>query len=402
MFKRMLPVALALLNGLALSSAAASEPEPSYRFASMPDYWNADVGDVTASPFYAPERPNSINDAYRAADEFILSTIQAEGVTDLYSAGDFVEGHWGIDTDATNTFGPVGTTAEMRAAVKLAGDTYYPQVMERFTSHGFTLYPALGDHEIGDNDWRLAKGGIEAFKYRNMSLYKQTYSRHLMQVDGVHRFVKRPRGQATHTAYAVRPHPEVQLVALDVFRRTSTEIVAEIDAAQLDWLKKVLWRAKQDGVDWIIVQGHTPIVSPVRKFASSYMIYKNGTNSALWRVMKRYGVDVYLAGEVHDVTGHHVDGIAQISHGGLPYRGNANYLVGEISGDTMTLTSKQFSGVMDAQTGRMWQTDMTKWKPISITYTDPPVVGGQMVITKDNALVSRSGSLDVYEVPAPR
>jgi len=120
------------------------------------------------------------------------------------------------------------------------------------------------------------------------------------------------------------------------------------------------------------VQGHTPIASPVRKFYSSGMIYKGGTNSALWALMKKYKVDVYLAGEVHDVTGHYVDGIAQISHGGLAYRGNANYMVGEIVGDTLTFTSKQFTGTADWDTARMWQTDMTKSKPVSITYTNPP------------------------------
>lgn len=144
------------------------------------------------------------------------------------------------------------------------------------------------------------------------------------------------------------------------------------------------------------MQGHTPIASPVRKFYSSGMIYKGGTNSALWALMKKYKVDVYLAGEVHDVTGHYVDIIAQISHGGLAYRGNANYMVGEIVGDTLTFTSKQFTGTADWDTARMWQTDMTKSIPVSITYTNPPVVAGEMQITSNNTLISRSGNLSVY------
>jgi hypothetical protein len=159
---------LAVLGACAIIPGTKVDAETNYKFVSMPDYWNADVGDVSGSPFYSAGMPNSINASYQATDDYILSTARAEGATDMLVAGDFVEGHWGIDTDKTGVFGPVTTTAQKRAAVKLAGDTYYPQVMDRFTRNGFTLYPALGDHEIGDNDWNVSKGGMEAFKYNNL------------------------------------------------------------------------------------------------------------------------------------------------------------------------------------------------------------------------------------------
>lgn len=375
-------------------AAAASD----YTFISMPDYWNADVGDVSGSPFYVPAQPNSVNDAYLAADDFILSTLQGEGAADILSVGDFVEGHWGVDTLATNTFGPVSTSAEKRAAVTLSAHAYYPQVMARFTDHGFNLYPGLGDHEIGDDPWFVKNHGIEAFKYNNMGLFKATYSRHFMQTaPGVFRFRNRRKaGTAANTAYAVRPTPDVQLITLDVFRKTSTGIIPELDGAQYSWLANVLKKANADRVKWIIVQGHTSIVSPVRKFHSSNMVYNGGTASPLWQLLKRFKVDVYLAGEAHDVTAYYVDGIAQITHGGLAYYGNANYLIGVISGDRLTFTSKQFSGTADWTTGLLWQTDMTKAKPISVTYTTSPVVAGEMQITSRNQLVYRSGNLDVY------
>jgi len=225
---------------IATVTVGTAQADTTYKFVSMPDYWNADVGDVSGSPFYSAGMPNSINASYQATDDYILSTARAEGATDMLVAGDFVEGHWGIDTDKTGVFGPVTTTAQKRAAVKLAGDTYYPQVMDRFTRNGFTLYPALGDHEIGDNDWNVSKGGMEAFKYNNLSLYKQTYSRHMMQTSpGVFRFPARPAGQATGTAYAVRLNPDVQLISLDVFRKTTTGVVAEVDATQLAWVEKI-------------------------------------------------------------------------------------------------------------------------------------------------------------------
>lgn len=367
-----------------------------YKFVSMPDYWNADIGDVSGSPYYRADAPNSTNASYQAADDFILSSIQAEGITDMYSVGDFVEGHWAIDTLGTGNFGPLTTPDEKRASVKLSGDTYYPQVMNRFTSHGFTLYPGLGDHEIGDNDWKKADPS-QSFKYYNMGTFKYTYSRNMMQTSpGVYRFSNRPIGQAKGTAYAVRPNPNVQLITLDVFSKSTSNIIAQLDADQYAWVEKVLKKANADGVKWIIVQGHTPIVSPVRKSRSSGMIYQNGTKSALWSLLKKYKVDVYLAGEVHDVTGHYVDGIAQISHGGLAYWGDANYIVGEITDDTLKITSKRFTGTAD-WTNTMWQTDMTKAKPISVTYDgNPAVTAGEMTITSSNTLVSRSGNLDVY------
>ena len=106
-----------------------------------------------------------------------------------------------------------------------------------------------------------------------------------------------------------------------------------VDAAQMRWLRNVLAKAKRDGVKWIIAQGHTPILWPVRTRGSSGLHYGGGAKSELWQVFKKYGVDLYLAGEVHDVTAEEQDGITQITHGGAFQYGLTNYLVLDITDD---------------------------------------------------------------------
>jgi len=380
--------------------AAADDPPPvdAFRFVSMPDFLNADIGDVAGSPYYRPGQPNSTNASYETAISTILDAVQAEGTPHLLIAGDFVEGHWGVDTAKTRTFGPLWTEVQKIAAVNLAADTYYRQNLARFTARGLILYPAVGDHEIGDNPWRRSAGGVEAFKWRNMSVFKNAFARTMLkEANGTPRFGSRPDGQASGTAYAVRPHPEVQLISLDVFRRTTSDIVPEIDYKQMAWLKGVLAAARADGVDWIVVQGHTPIVGPVRKQFSSALMYQGGQTSALWKVLKDNGVDLYLNGEFHDITAHHVDGIAQITHGGLIQQGGVNYLVVDVTPGTMTLTVKRFAATSDwTVQPLLWQTDTTKAKASVVSVEPVPQTVGTMVIDRDLGLIERTGLLEEY------
>ena len=57
------------------------------------------------------------------------------------------------------------------------------------------------------------------------------------------------------------------------------------------------------------MQGHVPILEPVRSRGSSGLHYPGGARSRLWRLFERYGVDIYLCGEVHDTTATTQDGI---------------------------------------------------------------------------------------------
>ena len=162
-----------------------------------------------------------------------------------------------------------------------------------------------------------------------MPQFKEIYAEQMLtDADGRPRFADRPRGQARDTAYAVRLDPDVLLVTVDVFERRGGDVHMSVDAAQLRWLRRVLRQARKDDVAWVMVQGHVPMTGDVRTRNSSHLVYEKGVRSPFWRTMVEGGVDVYLSGEVHDQTVHQRDGILEVSHGSLLYRGEASYVVG--------------------------------------------------------------------------
>ncbi len=94
--------------------------------------------------------------------------------------------------------------------------------------------------------------------------------------------------------------------------------------------------------DHVIVQGHTPVLTPVNNRVSSSLTLDGGENSAFWRLLQRHGADAYLAGEVHDitVTQDRADpALLQIAHGGIlgfEQADTISYLVGTVDGPTVT------------------------------------------------------------------
>ena len=137
-----------------------------------------------------------------------------------------------------------------------------------------------------------------------------------------------------------------------------------------------------------MVQGHTPITGPVRHRNSSTLTYQGRTRSALWRTMVRGGVDVYLCGEVHDQTVTVRDGIVQVAHGSLFYRGEASYLLGQATARRLVLENRQFRGRMDFS-DRLWTTSRLG-APGSVSYPDPPLVTGTL-----EARRTRDGGIDI-------
>ncbi len=367
---------------------------PDYRFLSSPDFLNTDVADLTGLPTWRRGLPEGTSADHEAALSVVLDTWVAEQPQDVLVAGDLVEGHWGMDTDGTGLFGPVRTERQQRRAVTRAAHSYYPAWLERFADHGLPVpHTAVGDHELGDDPWRAASRDRPGFKWRALERFRRLYADALVAPHG---YASHPAdGQARRTAYATRPSPEVQLVTLDVFTRTRSGVRARIDAAQLAWLRRTLARAERDAVDWVVVQGHTPVLGPVRQVASSGLMYDGGRGSALWRTLVAHDVDLYLAGEVHDVTAVRDRGVTQVSHGGLFGWGGTSYLVGEVRGDELSLVARRFEASYDA-TERLWVTDPRKSPPARLTYRpDPPVVG-TMRLTAAGRVLGRTGLLEPY------
>jgi hypothetical protein len=362
----------------------------------MPDFLNADNADVSDSPYWHPGDPNSINQSYKAGLDTVLDDVATRGAKDALMMGDMVEGHWGRDDAGTGIFGPTDTTANQVAALNLAADEYYSAFGPRFTSRGLTLYPGVGDHELGDNSWHTDRDAYQKFKHDHMYAFKNAWSR-WWTADGT-RFADHPVG--THydkTAYATRLSPQVLLVTLDEFKRTPTNIVSQLGDGELAWLKGVLAKAQRDGIPFVMVQGHDPILGPVRYQHSSHMSYTGGRSSALWKVLTQYHVDLYLCGEVHDTTGIvPSSGPVQVSHGGLFYTGQFSYMVGHVDGDKMTLTTRAFHATTSDAAGYLWQTQRYQLEPAIVDYQPGSYVTGTLTLTKDGTVTNRTGMLTPY------
>jgi hypothetical protein len=367
-----------------------------YRFLSYPDFLNQDVADLAAGGRETLTDPetgqvvNSTNDAYEEALDRVLTEVGSHRASDLLVAGDLLEGRWGRDDSGAGVFGSVRTERQRLAAAREAAATYYPAWSERLTRYGLVPFPALGDHEIGDNPWRRPGNAWIGFKRRHVPAFKRLFARELLtRPDGARRFVDHPRqGQARDTAYAVRLDRNVLLVTIDPFTRADGDVRVRVDRAQLTWLREVLRKARREAVPWVLVQGHTPITGPVRHRNSSTLSYQGGTTSPLWRTMVQGGVDVYLTGEVHDQTVNVRDGIVQVAHGSLFYRGEASYLVGQATARRLVLENRQFRGSMDFS-DRLWTTSRLG-APGSVSYPDASLVTGTL-----QARRTRDGGIDV-------
>ncbi len=363
------------------------------RLISSPDFLNADIADLRRGPgFWNPRRSaNSTSPAYERAIDHVLDDWQRQQPDGVLVAGDLVDGRWGRDSHHTGNFGPVGNPAQRATAARLAAATYYPQYRQRFRDHNLDLYAAAGDHEYGDDAWTISKR-------RLAPVFQEQFARHFTRTpSGRPRFRDHPKGAHAGTAYAFRPVPEVQVVTIDPFDIAPDHARLRVDRQQLRWLVRVLRSAQEDGVRWTIVQGHLPILEPVRSRGSSELHYQGGSRSRLWQVFRRYGVDVYLCGEVHDVTATSQDGILQLAHGGAFQFGLTTYALLDVHDDRLDITLRDYAvRVRDARDrSRLWETvrsGLKKW----IRVDPEPVTIGTLTLDAAGAVTGRSGILLPY------
>ncbi|GAB2865393.1 metallophosphoesterase family protein [Nocardioides pacificus] len=373
----------------------AAEPPADYTFVSMPDFLNQDVGDVSGLPGYRPALGNSISESYREGLDIVLDDVASHAPADVLVAGDLVQGHWGRDPTGSGVFGPTRTPAQRLRALRTAGNLYYRQWTQRFASHGLRVHAALGDHDVGDNPWSGNSARIRS-KRALVPAHKAVWARHFTRgATGGHRYRMRPPGPARDTAYAQRLAPEVLLVTVDNFQQTRRGMRMGLDRQQLTWLDRVLARGRRAGIDWIIVQGHVPVLTPVRIQSSSGLTMAQGARSPFWRTLRRHRVDLYLNGEVHATTARTRDRVTQIAHGGLFYAGDASYLVGQVRGDQLELEIREFDATKSRANGELWSISKVR-KAADVDYTPGSFVVGTMTLRKDNTILERSGLLAPY------
>ncbi|WP_370247834.1 metallophosphoesterase [Nocardioides sp.] len=366
---------------------------PDLRLLSSPDFLNGDVGDLARGPSaWTPQRSaNSTNAAYETALDTVMDDWAALDPDAVLVAGDLVDGRWGYDEQRTGNFGPVDTPAQQQRAVRRAARTYYPQWAERFAERDLPVAPAMGDHEYGDNPWSARKRALAP-------TFKDEWARQFTRTaDGGLRYPDHPQGPAAATAYAARPTPEVQIVTLDVFDITPARARLGLDPQQRRWLRGVLARAQRDGVEWIVVQGHIPVLWPVVSRGSSRLHYPGAARSDLWRLMKRYGVDLYLCGEVHDTEVVQRDGITQISHGGIFQFGLTTALTMDFYGDRLYLTLRDYRMSHSDAQGRLWET-RREGMPADLRVSGAPITLGTAILG-GNEVRSSSGLLRPTALP---
>lgn len=211
---------------------------------------------------------------------------------------------------------PPNTTYSSYEIVLATGNRCYQGMISSFHEGGYdNIHIAYGDHEAGDNPWKAY-----TLKSKLQPFFRKSFARNFNFFSSNSTFkYTRPIGQAAsrpintnyeYTSYATR-HKNLLLITLDVFYQKSFKIEIGqagtvsgiIEGKHLSWFEHVLSQAREDSsIQYIFVQGHLPILFPVRKIRSSGMMMADGKQSDLWKVMKEYNVDIYFCGEVHDHT----------------------------------------------------------------------------------------------------
>ena len=299
-----------------LMTACHKAQEESWVFISMPDFLNVDC-----------DYPEPL---WEEALSFILQSIKREDPAFVVIAGDIVMGHWD---------GPTWNDAD---SINKYARRYYTSWKRRMEHHDLKYYVSIGDHEVGDNPWKTPK------KLAAVELYKAAFASYLQMP-------KNGPSDMQGTAFWWT-HGDVLFMSVDVFEEGVSDqglIKADVSGDQLEWLEEVL--ASHKNIGHKVVFGHTPILGPVRKWSSSGLMLHGGRESDFWQLMKQYGVDAYLCGEVHAVTCTERDGVFQIAHGGLiGYNTRTNYLVCTVYKDRLEMEIReiemQLSGVHKWQT----------------------------------------------------
>lgn len=376
--------ALVSLTAVVLAPVNARAADYRYDLVSMPDFLNADVGDNTVSPFWKPGDPASSNEIIETALTEVIREVAAAPGDDLLVAGDLIYGHWYADPMGVQLFGPISTDAEKDQAMTVAANIFYSQWLQRFAPYGLTVHAAVGDHEIGDNPWRRPQ---DAYKRSRKPLFEDLWAQYFT-ANGT-----RYPLAFDSTNYAVQLHPEVMLVTLNLFSQRGGVVHTQVKRPLLRWLDSTLTQADKSGVDWVIVQGHTPIVGPVRSRNSSDLHYEGGSQSPLWRTLVEHKVDAYLCGEVHTVSMVRQDGVTQICHGGLALKGDANYLTASFGPRALNIQTHEWLSTTDLSSS-IWQTDRSR--PYSVVYQPGSYVTGTLRQTASGRLTQQNGALREY------
>ena len=163
----------------------------------------------------------------------------------------------------------------------------------------------------GDNPWRP-----RSLKSRLQPNFRETFARNLnYNQRGQFRFQKSILGVSSSptgtdfedSSYALI-HKNVLIITIDVFYQESPwnainmkdTVTGQVNGAHLQWFNQVLLAGRNHpDVKHTFVQGHFPVLYPVRKTKSSGMYMQYQEESDYWKAMRQNKVDIYFSGETH-------------------------------------------------------------------------------------------------------
>lgn len=303
---RFLTVALALAGFLKQTANAVPTEEQSWRFLLLADWHSAE------KYTQMDKNPDWMAEAIAGDVAAVKMLKENYGGELILMPGDSNGGHW--DTKAFIQSNYPGATPE--EAILKAGHLCYSGMVESFRKGGYRkLIMAVGDHELGDNPWPAGSDVA-----RCQPQFREAFVKELnINPDGgqfryterVGRAASRPLGtKYENTSYAYR-HKNALFITLDVFHQENPDevigpegsVTGTVTGSHLKWLDEVLSEARKDtGIKHIFVQSHLPVIYPVRKLNSSGMMIDDGIENPFWKVLRKYKVDIYFAGEVHANT----------------------------------------------------------------------------------------------------
>jgi len=341
--------------------ALGTSPGPQAVYVSTSGIAHGDIANVKrlrAGRGWDPGDPNSINADWRSALDTVWDQIAGEDADGVLATGDMVQGYWGIDLDHTGIFGPVDTFAHKKAAVVNAGKAYEGHLRREWSAHGLTVYPGMGDHEIGDLN-NAGHTSAQAFKSKALGSWLHVW-------EGT---MGRP------SYYHVRIPGSVELWTLQPFHKTDQGVDAEIGPTQMRWLRRSLGRST---ATWKVVQTEIPPYGGENSDHSSRTTLHNA--DALYGVLARAGVDLVLSAEFHEVNAVQKRGIPEIIHGGRMQSGTVNYLVLGVYADRLDITLKRMARATMDGSQRLWAPGGQR-PPLHIQMSSGATVAGHMTVT---------------------
>ena len=318
------------------------DDEQVIQFTSAPDIFNWNISN--------PQQ------GWDEALDWFFSLLYSDGPDFNLNAGDIMDARWW----------------ESDTLIRQKTQEYWTGFLKRYEDVGLTVYVAPGDHEYGDD------GGLARAKVARV--FAQQFTD----------IMKMPKnGPKNHMgrAFFVRKK-NLLIISLDTFEDLGgRKFDYSVGTEQLNWMEETL--LAHSDAEFVIVQGHLPIVGPVNSKDTSASMLKGGVKSNLWKLMVKYDVDVYLAGEHHRITTKKIDGIWQIVHGALwGQQEDLNYLRGVVKPGEMKLQLMEFeveySGErMGSLNHPHRKTTSTPWQNVSIsqnTIDVGPRVTGTLII----------------------